>query len=747
MINFKLIPMAEYDFSTLSATNLEDLVCDLLNSDQPENSIIRYKTFKEGKDKGIDFLYSTSSKRYEHIGQVKHYLGSGYKGLLSTLKNTEVSKAKLLNPSKYILATSVDLSVANTEEIQALFKPFIENLNDIYGKQDLNRLIGQYPQVLKKHFKLWFSDSNVLQKLLNSNLEFRSVSFIEKEIKKRVRIYVETPAFVNARESLAKNRYIVVTGEPGVGKTTLAEMLSYEYIKDDYELIYVYDSIKDADIALSSDDSKQVIYYDDFLGSNKVEINKAKGSDTLLNKILKRVKQYKNKVLILTTRKHLLNSAIAESEKLRRFNIQAGENVLHLDEYKPDIREELFRNHIEVSELPDNYKQILLNQDLFEFIINHKHFNPRSVEFITTKETVAETCLKDFSSFIRESFDYPSEIWKHAYLNQISEDDRILINTLFSFGLKNISIDRLQLAFDARLDYEVKHNNKERIMFAFRNSYDRLLGGFIFSNKWGDIQFINPSVEDFLLKYIRLDPTEINKMVLSVSDIEQLTTRMFSLDIPKSSEPIMPFELQKKLLESYETFLFGENRDGELIQMALVIHRYVKSKEKDNIIIEVLSKIKYWTDLHENYELSLRFQDFMNEVSDNRLISNFIENKIIEIVAEIIFSINDFDEAYDVLTNLATRYNINFALSDSYEIKNHFENIINEFISDEVYRLQEYIENEYEADDLEGKVNQMTDKLNLLGLYTEVDIDEITGTDWDGIAMSNQVQRMMQEDD
>jgi hypothetical protein len=116
--------MANFDFSTLGSSDLEDLVCDLLNAQEPTNSGITYRTFKDGKDKGVDFLYSKPGKDFYHVGQVKHYYRTGYSGLLSHLKNTEVAKTSKLAPNKYIFATSVDLSVLQAQEIRDVFNPY-----------------------------------------------------------------------------------------------------------------------------------------------------------------------------------------------------------------------------------------------------------------------------------------------------------------------------------------------------------------------------------------------------------------------------------------------------------------------------------------------------------------------------------------------------------------------------------------------------------------------------------------------
>src|SRR6185312_9043378 len=98
--------MADFDFSTLNSTDLEELTCALLNAKEPSNSRIKYRTFKEGKDKGIDILYSSDLKDYEHVGQVKHFFRTGFDGLYNVLEKQELKKVRLLNPTKYIIATS-----------------------------------------------------------------------------------------------------------------------------------------------------------------------------------------------------------------------------------------------------------------------------------------------------------------------------------------------------------------------------------------------------------------------------------------------------------------------------------------------------------------------------------------------------------------------------------------------------------------------------------------------------------------
>lgn len=735
--------MADYDFSTLNSSDLEELVCDLLNFDQPVGSVIKYKTFKDGKDKGIDFLYSTASNQYEHVGQVKHYYRTGYDGLYQVLKNVEIKNVNNLKPNKYIIATSVDLNVDNTEAIKLLFYPYIKNLNDIYGKKDLNRLIAENEEILNSHYKLWLSDFSILKKILGSDLEFRSSAFVEHELKRRLRIYVKTALFEEARKALAKNRFIILTGEPGVGKTTLAEMLIYEYIAEGYNLSYILDDIKEAEKVLVPDDSKQIIYFDDFLGSNKVEINKAKGSETALRRILNRIPNMENKLVVFTTRSFLLNTAIEESEHLKRFNIKAKSSLFELKEYDEVLKKQLLVNHIEDSELKEELKELLHDDEIQNFIVTHSSFRPRSIEFITSEDKVNHFKKAEFKEFIISSFDYPDEIWKHAYNEQITEDDRLLLNTLISFGEVS-NIVELEVAFNSRVQYEVENNNKQRVMFAFQKALKRLEGGFILLKNDVNVNFINPSLIDFLVEYLKHDKDEVIKIVNSVKYVSQLTERLFSLGTVASNK--IPESLEKRLLTDYQSFVSKRNSDLDLIKLVLVIYKYIENNDREEVICKIIENISEWEALHEDYSLNLHFKEFMLSVKNNENINSVLQERIEEIVHQLFRRTDDIYEAVDLLEELIKSFDVDFDKLDTANISDHLDDLFSEHISDEIQWLFDWMTHENEAQEKLGEIQKLVKRVNDLGIEYEADTEEFD-FDWYEVAMGNEFARQMAKDD
>lgn len=735
--------MADYDFSTLNSMDLEELVCDLLNAKERNKSEIHYRTFKEGKDRGIDFLYSTTENHYQIVGQVKHYYRTGYEGMYNKLKADELIKIKELKPGKYVFATSVDLSVKNTQDISTLFHPFIENLDDIYGKKDLNRLLEENEQVLTNHYKLWFSDTSILKKLLNTEFEFRSAVFEENELKKRLRLYVETSLLKKGRDFLKENKFIIICGEPGVGKTTLAEMIVYEYIKNDYKFTYILDDIKEADRVLSNDDQKQILYFDDFLGSNAIEINKAKGSETILRKILRRVTAQTNKLIVFTTRSFLLNSAIAESENLSRFNIKAKQSILNLSEYTKEIKVQILNNHIEESALAEELKNVLHSKEVSEFVIGHKNFTPRSVEFITTSEIVKDFNESKYKEFIFSSFNSPINIWEHAYSQQIKEDDRLLLNTLLTFG-EYTSISDLEKAFHYRLKYESETNNKTKEIQAFSKSLKRLEDGFLLIKK-DEIHFINPSLIDFLIVYLRKDSDEVDRMINSICFVKQLTERFYTISLPV--ERPLPDKLKTRVLSDYFSFISLENISEDLIRLCLFIYKYIKDIEGEKLVCEILQEIDDWDSLYDNYSLNYHFREFMEAVLTNKNISQVLHNRSIDILTDLVLGEDEIEEAINVVEELSSKYNINFDLVNSSPLEKHFSNLITNYIDQEIDWLRDFIFDEIEVYEKREEITRYIQRIEKLDLTVEFDMREFDRIDWYEIAMHNGFKRAMEKAD
>ncbi len=751
--------MANFDFSTLNSSDLEELVCSLINEKEKRSgSNVIFRTFKDGKDKGIDLFYSSGNDEFKIVGQVKHYYRSGYKALISNLKLSEKQKVIRLSPTQYFLATSVDLSHSNIVEIKDAFHPYIKSISDVYGKKDLNRMLELYPNILNQQFKLWYSTSGVLKLILHYELIGRSNEFRQNQLKRKLRLFVETPALTEARDKLKKNDFIVITGEPGIGKTTIAELLLYDYIRKGYELIYIYDDIKEAEKILDESkenvdvlEKKQIFYFDDFLGHNSVEIQKARGAETALLKVLRRILFYKNKKFIFTTRSFIFNSAIEDSENLRRFNIKTKESILKLDLYSNYIRQKLLLNHIEESDLPDIHKKVLHNKDVQNFIINHSNFSPRSVEFITSYDNCINLPIKDYEKFVYKNFNKPDEIWRHAYEQQINDFDRILLNTMISFG-DSVDIGDLELSYNARIDYEVKYNNFVRPLNSFKYSLRRLEGGFIVQETYNNdnFKFINPSLVDFLLGHLRDNYDEVIRITESAVFLRQLTARIFPLHIPSiSSKFKITSSLREKIIFKYDYFIKPDSKNLDALILIILLTKNFKSLEIEEAVMDIFLKIDDWSFLEYNYSEKVGLVSFLKELTSISMIK-FIKDHGEKMFAMLILTEVDIDELISLLEGLFLKFKQEvenlLKKSDLYLFNDFFDELLDRKVDEDIEYLLECFNPQSLVDAKELEMTVRINTINSLGLKVKANLSKYSTYNWWDIAQNNYFNEQMSRD-
>src|SRR5438045_1025981 len=130
--------MPDYDFRVLSPIDFEILTQALLQKELR----VRLEAFKAGADQGVDLRYARN-KRHDIIVQCKHYAGSNF-GNLRRSVSREIPKVRRLRPDRYLLVTSLPLSLANKQVLMGVSAPFIARTSDIYGREDLNNLLARH---------------------------------------------------------------------------------------------------------------------------------------------------------------------------------------------------------------------------------------------------------------------------------------------------------------------------------------------------------------------------------------------------------------------------------------------------------------------------------------------------------------------------------------------------------------------------------------------------------------------------
>lgn len=507
--------MTNYDFRILQPIEFECLSRDLIQ----KRDNVYIESFTEGRDDGIDFRYAMSKDRTAVI-QVKRY--ATYSKLLSSLKK-EIVKVKALSPKRYYISTSVGLTPANKDEIQLLFGKDLLQTGDILGKDDLNNLLGLYQDIEKRYYKLWLSSSTVLESILHKRIE-NWAQFEMDNIKRDIHQYVENKSFSEALDILNEYKYVIISGIPGIGKTTLARMLVYQLLAqgaDDF--IYIPSDIDDA-VEMFDDDRKQVFFFDDFLGSTVFEKGERKFDSKILS-FIEKVQRSNGKRFILTTREYILQDAMLYYERFAQKKIDIAKCTLDLHHYTKLIKASILYNHLADADLPDLYIEELIKEKNYVKLIEHVNFNPRVVETFIKERIWEVVPVNLFMSNLLEFFDKPFNVWKCAF-EKLEITARYALLTLVTMPTP-IRIDSWREAFDNFCSVNLSRFGIYCDEQKWKETLKVLMNCFIKIDKLDGImivKFFNPSVKDFLSAFLSDNKETCNSLLKSLYFTEQIYT-------------------------------------------------------------------------------------------------------------------------------------------------------------------------------------------------------------------------------
>lgn len=474
-----------HQYQQLSHADFEDLCRDIAQAELK----MRFEAFGPGPDGGIDGRHAKNGK--STILQAKHYHRSTFSNLKRAIK-IESSKISLLNPSRYLLFSSQSLTPKKKADLKAAANNSAISESDIWGVEDLDGALRRNPDIVKSHIKLWLSSSAVLDKLINSGLEAYTQA-TKDEIIEKLKVFVRNPSFDEAAKRLEDQQVLIISGAPGVGKTTLAEMIIYHYLNDDWKFTAI--TSLDEGFSKIDDSERRVFFFDDFLGRIALNKQALMQHDNALATFVRRVRRSKNARFILTTRAHIFEEARQISDRVDDSSIQLSKYILDVGSYTRKVKSRILFNHLHSSNLLPEHTKALLDGDWLKSIIDHKNYNPRVVATVSS-ELIENVAAEKYPKYILNALNNPNSLWEKPYKNLLMRDQNLLL-TLFFCSEYGAKISELKTVFAPVNQSICKHYGHSTNPGDFEDALKSLESGFI-SITGQTVRFVNPAVRDFL---------------------------------------------------------------------------------------------------------------------------------------------------------------------------------------------------------------------------------------------------------
>lgn len=684
--------------------------------------------FGDGKDDGIDGIDNIisptiviQSKRYQSRTNPADFVKIALKEI-DKIKQASL-KYEWTGHFEYVIITSAILNPMSRKTIRDYAEGLMSNDSNIIDGSVLKDFSN------KKEYEEIFTfynlkDKKLIELLKDNRQECISVESRDYFSDFNSNYFVETEVLYKLFELLNKDHIAILTGEPGVGKTTMCRMIGNLFSsKCDSEYLIVERNIDEIQNIIDMYNSyfrmekskKLFVVFDDFLG--RTALDTSERQIRKLRILYSLVNNSDNLYVLLNSRTQILNAAKNEDIEFGQLIDDKNNKQVTIDisKYSSIEKARIFRKNIEFEfdyqnifekKIMDAKYCELIDGKKYRNIINHRNFNPRLIKLIASQSLKSEGKYFDYCL---KALNNPSQLYEGLF-KKLPETHKLFLICLYCFEEYPVILGDMEKTFRNIIgnnNYDLREIEQD-----LEESWIVIKNDESFKNE--RIDFSNPSIIDFIS-----NKKNTNSLFLEISN----QTRYLS-QIVKSASTV---ELYNKIEYSYDSYCDKDLFIGERI---ITLLKQEKIEDK-RAFIELIYAFNGKYHREKNSSISLSQFYFKNDWSDLMYEFYFSENIDAKriFLNELLYSQNNKELIKNILSHCSDIDNLsqflNFLIEDLFdtqfeqnELINFAEeksgmNLFNEIIDFKQQKMQEVVNDYYELEnsmDFYDIVNYEEDK-------------------------------------
>ena len=287
----------------------------------------------------------------------------------------EANKAKRLVEKgycdSYILMTNAGLSGTKAEDIEGLFRNAGVKYFNVFGASWIDQQIRE-----NKHLRMLVPrvyGLGDLSQILDERAYAQARAILES-LREDLAKVVVTDAYRKAITSLDKYGFVLLTGEPAVGKTTIASMLAMAAIDNWNASILKLDDPEKTIEHWNPSEMTQFFWIDDAFGVSQYEAHLVHNWNHILPQMNSMLR--KGAKIVMTSRDYIYHRARKDLKESAFPLLQESQVVIDVHDLSKDEKRQILYNHLKLGGQPSSFRGQI--KPYLETVALHNRFIPET---------------------------------------------------------------------------------------------------------------------------------------------------------------------------------------------------------------------------------------------------------------------------------------------------------------------------------------------------------------------------------